>query len=172
MPNMRYSDTRRVCPSSGSGVVVPAKVDRCPLSALAAADPAAVPAKFRKPLESAHQHLHCPRFSFTFSQAISRFFRLYTLSINEWTYLAPVGLIQSTSLLRRERTGFSLKEPFRPPSSLLIWFPFPSRPSSPAAFPDPLLVADHSVTQLSSHFRYCSALRPLTERHSPFRLRL
>ncbi len=31
-----------------------------------------------------------PRFSFTFSQAISRFFRLYTLSINEWTFLAPV----------------------------------------------------------------------------------
>jgi hypothetical protein len=46
------------------------------------------------------------------------------LPINEWTFLAPVGLIQSTSLLGRERTGFSLKELFRPPSSLLIWFPF------------------------------------------------
>ena len=58
----------------------------------------------------------------------------------EWkgTLLAPVRLIQSTSLLGRERTGFSLKELFRPPSSLLIWFPFSSRPSSPAAFPDPL----------------------------------
>jgi len=67
-----------------------------------------------------------PRFSFTFSQAISRFFRLYTLSINEWTFLAPIRLIQSTSLLRRERTGFSLKELFHPPSSLLIWFPFSS----------------------------------------------
>src|SRR5215472_6284250 len=80
-----------------------------------------------------------PRFSFTFSQAISRFFRLYTLSINEWTFLAPVGLIQAASLLGRGRTGFSLKELFRPPSSLLIWFPFCSRPSSPAAFPDPVL---------------------------------
>jgi hypothetical protein len=39
--------------------------------------------------------------SFTFSQAISRFFRLYTLSINEWAFLAPVGLIQSASLLGR-----------------------------------------------------------------------
>jgi hypothetical protein len=45
-------------------------------------------------------------------QAISRFFRLYTLSINEWTFFAPVRLIQSTSLLRRERTGFSLMELF------------------------------------------------------------
>src|SRR6516162_3321023 len=53
-----------------------------------------------------------PRFAFTFSQAISRFFRLYTLSINEWTFFAPVRLIQSTSLLRRERTGFSLMELF------------------------------------------------------------
>src|SRR5262249_28153025 len=79
-----------------------------------------------------------PRFAFTFSQAISKFFRLYTLSINEWTFLAPVGLIQSTSLLGRERTGFSLKELFRPPSSLLIWFPFSSQPSSPAVFSDPL----------------------------------
>src|SRR5215472_4202005 len=40
--------------------------------------------------------------------------------------LAPVRLIQATSLLGRERTGFSLKELFRPPSSLLIWFPFSS----------------------------------------------
>src|SRR5215471_10276550 len=74
----------------------------------------------------------------TFSQAISRFFRLYTLSINEWTFLAPVGLIHSTSLLGRERTGFSLKELFRPPSSLLIWFPFSSQPSSPTALPRPI----------------------------------
>src|SRR5215470_909794 len=51
--------------------------------------------------------------------------------------LAPVRLIHSTSLLGRGRTGFSLKELFRPPSSLLIWFPFSSRLSSSAAFPDP-----------------------------------
>src|ERR1700674_1884880 len=57
--------------------------------------------------------------------------------INEWTFLAPVRLIQSTSLLGHGRTGFSLKELFRPPISLLIWFPFSSCPSSPAAFPDP-----------------------------------
>jgi hypothetical protein len=52
------------------------------------------------------------------------------LSINEWTFFAPVRLIQSASLLRRERTGFSLKELFRPFSSLLIWLPF--------FLPDPL----------------------------------
>src|SRR5439155_6672594 len=32
-----------------------------------------------------------PRLACTRSQALSRFFRLYTLSINEWTFLAPVG---------------------------------------------------------------------------------
>src|SRR5215472_13350482 len=53
-----------------------------------------------------------PRFAFTFSQAISRFFRLYTLSTNEWTFLALVGLIQSTSLLGRKCTGISLMELF------------------------------------------------------------
>jgi len=37
---------------------------------------------------------------YTHRVAISRFFRLYTLSINEWTFFAPVGLIQSASLLR------------------------------------------------------------------------
>ena len=42
------------------------------------------------------------------------------------TFLAPIRLIQSTSLLGRGRTGFSQKELFRPPSSLLIWFPFSS----------------------------------------------
>jgi hypothetical protein len=47
-----------------------------------------------------------------------------TCRLMKGPFLAPVGLIQSTSLLGRERTGFSLKELFRPPSSLLIWFPF------------------------------------------------
>jgi hypothetical protein len=58
--------------------------------------------------ESAHQHHHC----FTFSQAISKFFRLYTLSINEWTFFASVGLIQFASLLGRRCTGVSLIELF------------------------------------------------------------
>src|SRR5216684_6566582 len=38
--------------------------------------------------------------------------------------------------------------------------------------PRPTPVADNSVTRLSSRFRYCSAVRLLTERRSPFRLRL
>src|SRR5215831_12687496 len=111
-----------------------------------------------------------PRFSFTFSQAISRFFLLYTLSINEWTFLAPVRWIQSTSLLGRERTGFSLKELFRPPSSLLIWFPFSLSDIFVGCLPRPASVADKSVTWLSPRLRYYPAVRLLTERCSPFRL--
>src|SRR6202030_1610514 len=53
-----------------------------------------------------------PRLAFTFSQAISKFFRLYTLSINEWTFFASVGLIQFASLLGRRCTGVSLIELF------------------------------------------------------------
>src|SRR5260370_26417348 len=53
-----------------------------------------------------------PWLALTRSQAISRFLRLYTLSISEWTFLAPVGLIQSTSLLGRPCTGLSLTELF------------------------------------------------------------
>src|SRR6267143_5096630 len=68
-----------------------------------------------------------PRFAFTLSQAISRFFRLYTLSINEWTFFASVRLIQSTSLLRRERTGFSLMELFLLLAfTPLVFFLFPT----------------------------------------------
>ena len=46
----------------------------------------------------------------TFSQASKRFFGLYTLSTNEWTFLAHVGFTQSLSLLGREVPGFSLME--------------------------------------------------------------
>ena len=63
--------------------------------------------------------------------------RLYTLSINEWTFLAPVGLIQSASLLGRGCTGFSLMELILLPA-LLIWLPLSFPPSSSAAFPNPL----------------------------------
>ena len=52
------------------------------------------------------------RLALTFSQAISKFFRLYTLSINEWTFFASVGLIQFASLLGRRCTGVSLIELF------------------------------------------------------------
>src|SRR6516165_6078810 len=88
-----------------------------------------------------------PRLAFTFSQAISRFSRLYTLSINEWTFLAPVGLIQSASLLGRECTGISLMELIHLPAlAHLVSSLFPT------AFACPLLrptaAADSSVTQL------------------------
>src|SRR4051812_13391031 len=56
--------------------------------------------------------------SVTRSLAISEFFRLYTLSINGWTFLAPVGLIQSASLLRVFRSrNFP---PHRPCSSRFL----------------------------------------------------
>src|ERR1700730_1034119 len=89
-----------------------------------------------------NEDFHLARFAalsaaHTFSQAISRFFRLYTLSINEWTFLTPVRLIQSTSLLRRECTGFSLMELF-----LLLAFTHLAfslfLTSSPAVLPRPL----------------------------------
>jgi hypothetical protein len=112
-----------------------------------------------------------PRFAFTFSQAISKFFRLYTLSINEWTFLAPVRLIQSTSLLRRECTGFSLKELF-----LLLIFTHLASSLFLTVFvgrlPRPTSVAGCPVTWLSPRFRYSSAVRLLTERRSPLRFRL
>src|SRR5215813_297490 len=69
-----------------------------------------------------------PRFALTHSQAISRFFCLYTLSINEWTFLAPVGLIQSTSLLGAGRTGISLMELIHLPAPFSSGFlSFPNR---------------------------------------------
>jgi hypothetical protein len=34
-------------------------------------------------------------------QASSKFFRLYTLSTNEWTFLAPIGLSHSESLSKQ-----------------------------------------------------------------------
>ena len=59
------------------------------------------------------------------------------LSIREWTFLSPVGLIQSTSLLGRRCPGLSLKE-LSTSTPLLISSSFSSQPSSPAAFPSPL----------------------------------
>src|SRR5246127_1980325 len=112
-----------------------------------------------------------PRFSFTLSQAISRFFLLYILSINEWTFLAPVRLIQSTSLLRRECTGFSLMELFLLRAfTHLVFSPFLT--IFAGCLPRPTLIADNSATRLSSRFRYYSAVRLLTGRRSPFRFRL
>jgi hypothetical protein len=89
--------------------------------------------------------------AFTLSQAISRFFRLYTLSINEWTFFAPAGLIQSTSLLGRGCTGFSLMELILLPA-LTHWSSFSAQPSSSAAFPDPFL----SPVARSHGFRHAS----------------
>src|SRR6266576_4318539 len=61
-------------------------------------------------LQSLPIHTSTASVRFHLSQAISRFCRLYTLSTNEWTFLAPVGLIQSASLLGRKCTGISLME--------------------------------------------------------------
>src|SRR5712691_13453923 len=112
-----------------------------------------------------------PRLAFTFSQAISRFFRLYTLSTNEWTFLAPVGLIQSASLLGRGCKGISLMELF-----LLLALTHLAFSLFPTIFvdclPRPTSVADCSVTRFSSCLWYYTVVRLLTERRSPLRFRL
>ena len=64
----------------------------------------------------------------------------------------PVRLIPSTSLLERERTGFSLKELFRPPSPLLIWFSFLFPTIFAGSLPRPNSVASCLVTWLSPRF--------------------
>src|ERR1019366_7334014 len=64
-------------------------------------------------------------------------------SINEWTFLAPVGLIQSASLLGRECTGISLMELIHLPAlAHLVFSLFPTafagclpRPTSAAGCP-------------------------------------
>src|SRR5215471_11785528 len=57
--------------------------------------------------------------------------------MSECSFLAPVGLIQSASLLGRWCSGLSLMELSTPPV-LLISLPVSPQPSSPAAFPDTL----------------------------------
>ena len=54
----------------------------------------------------------------------------------EWTFFAPVGLIQSASLLGRAGTGLSSMELFHQ-RRFTHWRPFSSLPSSPAVFPGP-----------------------------------
>ena len=84
----------------------------------------------------------------TFSQAGKRFSGLYTLSTNEWTFLASVGFSQSLSLLGREVPGFSLMELIlprvlaplifqRPPNTFAgrhLW-PYANEGSSPWLYP-------------------------------------
>src|SRR6516165_3309134 len=112
-----------------------------------------------------------PRLAFTFSQAISRFSRLYTLSINEWTFFAPVGLIQSASLLGRECTGISLMELIHLPAlTHLVSFLFPT--VFAGCLPRPTSAAGRPVTRLSPCLWYYTAVRLLTGRRSPLRSRL
>src|SRR3954466_4573608 len=82
------------------------------------------------------------------------------MSINEWTFFAPVGLIQSASLLGRQCTGFSLMELFHLLAlTPLVFSLFPTafadclpRPTSAASFP---------VTRLSPRLWYYTAVRLL-----------
>jgi hypothetical protein len=53
---------------------------------------------------------------------------------NEWTFFAPLGLIQSTSLLGRERTGFSLMELFLI-LAFTLWLPFAVAPGPSWLYP-------------------------------------
>src|SRR5215469_1726231 len=113
-----------------------------------------------------------PLLARTRSQAIFRFSRLNTLSINEWTFFfAPVGLIQSTSLLGRKCTGISHMELFHL-FALTHLASFLSPTVFAGCLPRPYSVAGFPVTRLSPRFRYHSAVRLLTERRSPLRFRL
>jgi hypothetical protein len=79
--------------------------------------------------------INLPRFS-PISEVGFIEYRLKDWLINEWSFFASVGLIQSTSLLGWRRTGFSLME------LILLyifthWFSFSTQPPSPTAFPSP-----------------------------------
>src|SRR3954453_746484 len=91
--------------------------------------------------------------------------------MNEWTFFAPVGLIQSASLLGRQCTGFSLMELFHLLAlTHLVFSLFPTafadclpRPTSAASFP---------VTRLSPRLWYYTAVRLLPGHRSPLPSRL
>ena len=61
----------------------------------------------------------------------------HAVLVNEWTFFASVGSIQSDSILGRKCTGISLMELIHL-SVLTHCLAFSSQPPSPAAFPDPL----------------------------------
>ena len=63
--------------------------------------------------------------------------KVLTVLVNEWTFFASVGSIQSDSILGRKCTGISLMELIHL-SVLTHCLAFSSQPPSPAAFPDPL----------------------------------
>jgi hypothetical protein len=73
-------------------------------------------------------------------------------SSNEWTVLAPVRLIRSTSLLGHGRTGFSLKELFRPSHILTHLVSFLFLTVFAGCLPRPTSVAGCPVTRLSPRF--------------------
>jgi hypothetical protein len=91
------------------------------------------------------------------------------LSTNEWTFLSPVRLSQSASLLGRCRPGFSLKELFLV-TDLTHSFHHSSQLPLPVAFPSTLIAAARAVTELSPGFKYYSTVRLLTALHFLFRL--
>jgi hypothetical protein len=88
---------------------------------------------------------------------------------NEWTFFAPVGLIQSASLLGRRCSGLSLMELF-----LLLALNSLASSLFPTAFADrlprPMPVADCSVTRFWPRFRYLAVVRLLAQHRSPLRL--
>ena len=91
-----------------------------------------------------------------------------TLSTREWTFLSPVGLSQSASLLGRVYGFFAHgTDPHDRPysSGILSRANHLCRPPSPAHS-----AANRLVAKLSPRFRYYSAVRLLARRRSPFRL--
>ena len=68
------------------------------------------------------------------------------MSINEWTFLAPVGLIQSTSLLGRECTGISRMELIHLPAlAHLVFSRFPTAFAGCLPRPTSAAVSGHAA---------------------------
>src|SRR5882762_7792193 len=167
----RAYETRRVCPSSGSGVVAPAEADRCPLSALAATGPTAGPAALRKPPGSAHRRLHFPG-SLSPSPRPSPGSSACTLCrlMNGPSWHRQVDPVHQSPQTRRY--GFFTHGTV-PPSRLYSSGSL-SLPDHLRRLPSPTqfrrrLPGHVAFTTLH---RYYSAVRLLTERRSPLRFRL
>ena len=147
----------------------PVQRDRCPVATRSAADQ--LLSRLRgECIQTLPIYSSAASVSLYFSQAISRFFRLYTLSTNEWTFLAPVGLIQSASSWVEDVRVFHSWN-CSSSSPLLFWLSRSSRlfPSTPF----PTHCRRHcSVTRNHRALWYYAVVRLLTARRSPFPFRL
>src|SRR5262245_10175265 len=109
----------------------------CPPSVLDAADRGVAPTALRTPPEFDHRFLRLRSWPLPVPKPAADSSACIPCRLMNEPFLAPVGLIQSASLLGRRCTGLSLKGncSSSPPYSLTSWFFF-TQLSSSAAFPD------------------------------------